>query len=130
MSDEKGRIMAIARLWSVTLDCSDPQPVADFWAALTGGKVAHTSENFVGVETPGGTWIGAVRSPGHRPPEWPDGDTPQQIHLDFSVDDLDTAERDALEIGATKAAHQPQPGRWRVLLDPAGHPFCLTTWAA
>jgi hypothetical protein len=22
---------------------------------------------------------------------------------------------------------QPSPDRWRVLIDPAGHPFCLTT---
>ncbi|WP_442858944.1 VOC family protein [Arthrobacter sp. CAN_A6] len=29
-------------------------------------------------------------------------------------------------MGATPAEHQPTPGQWRVLLDPAGHPFCLT----
>ncbi|MEU7863688.1 VOC family protein [Nonomuraea sp. NPDC049141] len=37
------------------------------------------------------------------------------------------AERLALAAGATKATDQPNPDRWRVLLDPAGHPFCVTT---
>jgi len=26
-----------------------------------------------------------------------------------------------------RAAEQPAPDRWRVLLDSAGHPFCLST---
>lgn len=33
----------------------------------------------------------------------------------------------ALRLGARRAAEQPDPDRWRVMLDPAGHPFCLTT---
>jgi len=32
-----------------------------------------------------------------------------------------------VELGATTAGHQPMPRAWRVLIDPAGHPFCLTT---
>src|SRR5581483_5463748 len=39
--------MAIGRLWSVTLDCADPQQLADFWAAALDGKVAYTSNHFV-----------------------------------------------------------------------------------
>jgi Glyoxalase-like domain len=41
------------------------------------------------------------------------------------VDDLDRAE--ALRLGARRAIEQRAPDRWRVLLDPAGHPFCLST---
>ena len=37
----------------------------------------------------------------------------------------DTAERELLELGATKPADQPGE-TWTVLLDPEGHPFCLT----
>lgn len=121
--------MAIGTLWSVTLDCADPQVLAEFWAQALDGKVAYSSENFVGVETPGGMWVGAYRIDGYEPPDWPDGGPPKQFHLDFAVDDLDTAERAALALGATKAAHQPEPDRWRVLLDPAGHPFCATNMA-
>jgi hypothetical protein len=49
------------------------------------------------------------------------------MHLDLAVDDLDEAEAEALRLGAHRAAEQPAPDRWRVLLDPAGHPFCLST---
>ncbi len=33
---------------------------------------------------------------------------------------------DCMEWGATKPEYQPGADRWRVLTDPAGHPFCLT----
>jgi hypothetical protein len=118
--------MAIGRLWSITLDCADAKALAEFWRAALDGKIAYESENFCGVETPGGVWIGAYRIDGYEPPAWPDGSPPKQFHLDFAVDDLDAAEAQALELGATSADHQPEPDRWRVLLDPAGHPFCVT----
>ena len=52
---------------------------------------------------------------------------PKQFHLDLSVDDLDAAETGrARRWARTKAEHQPEPDRWRVFLDPAGHPFCIT----
>ena len=46
------------------------------------------------------------------------------MHFDFQVDDLDAAVADAVALGAKLATHQPQE-HVRVLLDPAGHPFCL-----
>jgi hypothetical protein len=52
---------------------------------------------------------------------------PQQFHLDLGVEDLDAAEKLALGLGAVRPDHQPGGDRWRVLLDPAGHPFCLVT---
>jgi Glyoxalase-like domain len=118
-------MMTVGKLWSVTLDCADAGELAEFWVAMLGGTVAYTSEKFVGVELPSGVWIGAYQIADYRPPSWPDGE-PKQFHLDLSVDDMDAAEAAALQLGATKADHQPEPDRWRVLLDPAGHPFCLT----
>jgi glyoxalase superfamily protein len=120
---------AVGRLWSVTLDCDDPAELGRFWAEMLGGTVAYSSEDFVGVELPTGLWLGAVRSPGHRRAQWPEGDTPQQYHLDVAVADLDEGERAAIAGGASKAEHQPSPDRWRVLIDPAGHPFCVTDQA-
>jgi len=49
------------------------------------------------------------------------------MHLDLAVDDLDTAETEAVRLGATLAAAQPALDWWRVLLDPAGYPFCLSS---
>ncbi|HEX3779649.1 MAG TPA: VOC family protein [Pseudonocardiaceae bacterium] len=44
----------------------------------------------------------------------------------MSVEDRDAAEAEALRLGARQAAEQPGADQWHVLLDPAGHPFCLT----
>jgi catechol 2,3-dioxygenase-like lactoylglutathione lyase family enzyme len=114
------------RLGSVSLDCPDPHPLAEFYARLLGVEVAFDSENFSAVKLDG-LWLSMQRVTDHRPPTWPAPGTPQQIHLDFAVDDLDTGEAKAIEAGATKADGQPSPDRWRVMLDPAGHPFCLST---
>ena len=46
------------------------------------------------------------------------------MHFDFQVADLDAAVTEAVRLGATVAEHQPQE-HVRVMLDPAGHPFCL-----
>ena len=45
-------------------------------------------------------------------------------HVNVMVDDLDAAEEAVLQLGATRAEHQPGT-TFRVFLDPAGHPFCL-----
>jgi len=46
------------------------------------------------------------------------------MHFDFQVGDLDSAVAEAVALGASVAMYQPQDSV-RVLLDPAGHPFCL-----
>lgn len=121
--------MAVGTLWSVTLDCDDPETLGAFWAAMLDGEVGFSNENFVGVTLPNGVWIGAYKVPDYQPATWPDGDTGKQFHLDISVVDLDEAVDAAVALGATTAGHQPEPDRWRVLLDPAGHPFCVTNQA-
>jgi hypothetical protein len=45
------------------------------------------------------------------------------MHVDIEVEDLDAAVADAVGFGATVASFQPRKNV-RVLLDPAGHPFC------
>ena len=50
------------------------------------------------------------------------------MHFEVLVDDLDTAVRLVLEWGGKAAPHQPADrdrSRLRIMLDPAGHPFCL-----
>ena len=48
------------------------------------------------------------------------------LHLDIEVNDLEAAVALALAAGARLADYQPRADL-RVLLDPAGHPFCLCT---
>ena len=64
----------------------------------------------------------------HVPPIWPQGpgDQQMQLHLDIRVEDLVAATGFAQSLGARVAEFQPQDDV-RVLLDPAGHPFCLFT---
>ncbi|MBW3606705.1 MAG: VOC family protein [Actinobacteria bacterium] len=115
----------IARLQLTALDCPDPDALAEFYRRITGWPVGHRSDQWVQLDSGGGATLAFQRAPDHQPPPWPDPDGAQQLHLDFLVDDLDAGEAAVLDIGARKAAFQPSPARFRVYLDPAGHPFCL-----
>jgi hypothetical protein len=118
--------MTTIRFGSVSLDCADPAPLAAFWAGLLGGEIAFESEDFVAVKLDG-LWLSVVKIDNYKPPTWPSDEVPKQIHLDLSVDDLALSESEAVALGAVKASTQPMPERWTVMIDPAGHPFCLST---
>ena len=118
--------MAVARSGFVSFDCADPLALAEFWAAMLGGEIRFVHPNTVGVRTDW-VWLAAIRVPDYRPPTWPESDVPKQMHLDLGVTDLEAAVAEAEQLGAIPAAFQPAPELRRILLDPAGHPFCLTT---
>ncbi|MET7330511.1 VOC family protein [Nonomuraea sp. NPDC005650] len=117
----------IAEFRTVVLDCPDPRGLAEFYSRLLGWPVTYADDEWVVVSDGGAPKRVAFQlAPDFRPPTWPDPERPQQLHLDFTVADLDKAEKQVLEIGATKHGHQPcDDGSFRVYLDPAGHPFCL-----
>ncbi|GGM64610.1 glyoxalase [Micromonospora sonchi] len=108
------------KLVAISLDCPDPQRLADFYRALLGGRQLWAKESSVGIEVHGAVLV-AQQVACYVPPVWPGTAI---VHLDFTADDLRVAEERAVALGAT-LPEQPDP-RWRVLLDPAGHPFCLT----
>ncbi|MFE0652917.1 VOC family protein [Streptomyces sp. NPDC059534] len=115
------------KLTAVTLDCADPMALAAFYHRATGLPLSERSDDeFAGLRGADGLFLGFQRVDGYRPPSWPGQDVPQQLHLDFDVDDLDEAAARLVEWGATVPERQPRPDRWRVVLDPAGHPFCLS----
>jgi catechol 2,3-dioxygenase-like lactoylglutathione lyase family enzyme len=117
--------MALARYVGFSLDCDDPVTLADFYVQLLGMEISYTSDEFVYLGA-SGNGIGFVKVEKYLPPTWPGADVPKQAHVELGVDDLEAGEAAILAIGATKPDHQPQPDRWRVLLDPAGHPFCIS----
>ena len=117
--------MALARYVGFSLDCDDPVALAGFYTGLLGMEATYTSDDFVYLGSPG-NGIGFVKVDKYVPPTWPDAGVPKQAHIELGVGDLDTGEAAVLAIGATKPDFQPQPDRWRVLLDPAGHPFCIS----
>ena len=94
------------------------------WVAST--CVAMSSEDFVALQG-AGVWLTFQRVADHQQPQWPHGAVPKQLHLDLAVSDLDAEEARLVALGAEKAEVQPNPDNWRVLIDPAGHPFCITT---
>lgn len=109
----------------VSLDCADPAELSDFYVRLLDGRLLWSRPNSAGVQVPGLLLI-AQWVPDHRPPVWPGASI---VHLDLAAGkDLEESTRRALALGARAADAQPDP-RWRVLLDPAGHPFCITTVA-
>ena len=115
----------VGMLEKTVIDCPDPRALADFYKALLGMQV---NEDL-------GTWVVIGRAhhlrqlafqqaPSFVAPRWPDPSYPQQLHLDIRVDDIDTAEPAVVALGARRAPGQDHP-RYRVFLDPVGHPFCL-----
>lgn len=113
--------------WGVVLDCPDARALARFYADLLGWRVAKDEDGWAAVAPPSGVaYLGFQSSPDYVAPVWPPAEGEQQMtmHLDVEVDDLGAAVEDALEAGARLADHQPQENV-RVMLDPAGHPFCL-----
>ena len=120
----------IRRLQAVALDCPDPVRLAAFYAELLGGQVVTDPDEPDWVEVRGfeGTPLAFQRVQQYRAPEWPGQQVPQQVHLDFDVDDIEAEEKRVLDLGATvlERTDQVRPGtNWRVYADPAGHPFCL-----
>ncbi len=116
--------MAIARFPSLVIDCPDPLALATFYGALLDWPVRTLEKGGAEIRAEYGDSIGFHEVESYRPPNWPDQDVPQQMHVDVLVDNLDDAEAAVMELGASK--HPNQPGKtFRVFLDPAGHPFCL-----
>lgn len=117
---------AIGRWPIIVIDCPDARALAAFYSAITGWPVADSSDGeWVQLDSGHTSTIGFQQVTGYRAPRWPGQDVPQQAHLDFVVDDLSAAESQVLALGAVVAGAQPDPGSYRVFLDPAGHPFCL-----
>jgi catechol 2,3-dioxygenase-like lactoylglutathione lyase family enzyme len=112
-------------LTATVLGCPDPQALGRFYAELLGWPLGEDTPEWVTLR-PGGPGLSFQREDDHVPPTWPQrpGDQQMQAHLDIRVDDLVAATGFARSLGARVAEFQPQE-HVRVMLDPAGHPFCL-----
>jgi hypothetical protein len=111
------------------LGTPDPVGLGHFYQGLLGGELDPGDETFVTllVRPTDTTSLAFQLEPDHVRPVWPTpgaGDQQMQVHLDVGVTDVAAAVEDALTLGAQLADEQPQDDV-RVMLDPAGHPFCL-----
>ncbi len=112
--------------WGTAIEAPDPAALAAFYSRLLGWPVAHQEPGTAILKPPqDSVYMVFQQAEDYVPPVWPPapGEQRTMMHLDIEVDDLD-AVADAVALGARVAAFQPQD-HVRVLLDPAGHPFCL-----
>lgn len=113
--------------WGTAMEAPDPAALARFYSELLGWPIGHEEPGTAIVAAPQeGIYLVFQQADDYRPPVWPpvDGAQRPMMHFDFQVGDLDSAVADAVALGASVAPVQPQDNV-RVLLDPAGHPFCL-----
>ena len=111
------------RIAGISLDCPDPALLAAFYEEVLGGRALWANADSAGVEASGVVLV-AQRVSNYVPPTWPGTSV---VHLDLAAgQDLEASVAFAVASGAKKTAYQPDP-RWCILLDPAGHPFCITT---
>ncbi|WP_426562613.1 VOC family protein [Angustibacter sp. McL0619] len=120
-----GEPRAAARVVAVSLDCADHHALAAFYRRLLDGELLWTHESASAVRC-GGFVLVTQQCSDYREPTWPGASI---VHLDLNGDgELDELADRAVSLGARLAQPQPDP-RWRVLLDPAGHPFCITPFS-
>ncbi len=110
---------------SISFDCPDNQALASFYAALNAmTPIDMGDSDHSALLSTQGYLMTFQRVENYQAPTWPTQERGQQMHLDFAVDDIENAVKFAESLGSTQASEQPGE-RWRVMLDPAGHPFCL-----
>jgi uncharacterized RmlC-like cupin family protein len=129
-------------LASVVLDTEDARALAEFYRELLGlhyrpgdeppapGEPDPRGADWLVLRQPGGTSLAFQQVAQLRRASWPEGEHPQQLHLDLTVastQELDAHHQRATALGATllldRSDDQEEP--LRVYADPAGHPFCI-----
>ena len=118
---------------AVCIDCA-PDVYDDevaFYRDLLGAEVAEREPRWAALRDPrSGMWLNIQANDWYVPPVWPE-EVPAQtkmMHFEIRVNDVQAAVTRAVSVGAREAGQQPadrDPSRLRVMLDPAGHPFCL-----
>lgn len=121
-----------ARWIGVCIDCADADLLAAFYSQLFGWEItANDGHGWAQLREPdGGVGLNIQAEPWYQPPTWPEAADTQHkmMHFEVEVDDLETAIDAVVGAGGNIATRQPDdrdPSRIRVMLDPAGHPFCL-----
>ena len=112
---------------ATVLESRDANALADFYEALLGWRRIYDEPGWAMLRPPqGGPGLSFNTDPLYEAPIWPATGPHQQMqaHLDVLVSDLPRGVEHALARGARLADFQPQE-HVRVLIDPAGHPFCF-----
>ena len=125
-----------SRLTEISLDCHDPDRLAEFWSAVLDWVVIHREPGLVEIGPAGrddGELLDAVRT-GPVAPTIFFAQVPEEkvaknrVHYDVSP--VDRSQEDEVErlltLGATRAdIGQSGDESWTVLADPEGNEFCV-----
>ncbi len=118
--------MPALRWDAVTIDCTDPDRLAEFWAELLRVEVRGRWEQYVGLEptAPGLPRLVFQQVADPRPAK-------TTVHVDLHVagpELLEAAVTRAVALGASEVRENEQDGQtWRTLADPEGNLFCLVS---
>jgi catechol 2,3-dioxygenase-like lactoylglutathione lyase family enzyme len=110
---------------------ADFEKTVAFYAALLDLEVSDREARWAALRDPtGGMGINVQADDSYVAPTWPQAPDAQamMMHFEIEASDVPSAVVHAMSLGATEAAWQPpdrDPQLLRVMLDPAGHPFCL-----
>lgn len=113
--------------FNVVMDCSNAGTLAAFYNKLLGWEWTHPHANgWAAITSPSGIILAFQEVEGYEPPVWPkEADKQgQMLHLDFHVEDLESAVSHAIACGAKLSDFQYFENS-RTMIDPEGHPFCL-----
>ncbi|GAA3394407.1 VOC family protein [Cryptosporangium minutisporangium] len=128
--------MSYPILRQTVLDCEDTRELAEFYRQLLGleyrpgDEPENGDKDWLVLRNPGGAQLAFQQVEKLPRATWPEGQHPQQLHLDLTVSDPETltAQRDrALALGAEPLLDRfddPDEPLY-VFADPAGHPFCI-----
>ncbi|MEU3979132.1 VOC family protein [Streptomyces sp. NPDC026672] len=124
--------MAVPKTVVAVLDCAEPEQLAEFYAGLLHGDIRPTGDpDLIEVAGQDGSVLAFRRDPTFIPPSWPRSEGAQQVHLVLLVgpDDMDAAEREAVNLGALpmEVTDVGTARETRLMSDQAGHAFLLRT---
>lgn len=105
----------------ITVDCTDPDALARWWAQAVGGEVnALMPGEFVVLVQPGGPRLGFQKVPAPTPGK-------NRVHLDLAAADMEAEVARLVNLGAAETErHSFGPDfSWVVLTDPEGNAFCI-----
>ncbi len=109
----------VLRLRGVTVDCSDPGELADFWGAALNYSHRLLWDPYAGVKDPQG------RDP-HLTFQRTAGDHRNHLHVDLYSDDPDADAQRLVGLGAERVQRFEEGDTWWwVLRDPNGNEFCV-----
>ncbi|MDT7538046.1 MAG: hypothetical protein QOI82_1631 [Actinomycetota bacterium] len=125
--------MGTVRWNAVCVDCAPDhfEAMVAFYADLLSLEVIDKEPRWAALRDPDGRMgINVQADDSYVAPTWPRAGSEQSMMMHFEIEasDVSAAVTRATSFGASEASWQPpdrDPQLLRVLLDPAGHPFCL-----